>query len=278
MADTGGVASLGDIVAVPPVRAARDAGLLKAQPMFHRLIRDGVSWADGASAAADAVIWCTCFRPALSHLAPLDLRGTRGHVATEGTRVVLYVETDTTCYSERGAPGFAGGRCLWVLTTLGGLRWEHGRALRDEAAMAPPKSKVDLYAAIRRDARAGMSYRALMREYGVGFRTVKAALESVWPEPRKKPRPRGTRLDAYKPLIDQMLRADLDAPRKQRHTVKRIFDRLLDEHGAEIRRFITGVVAPHAVLQPKGRWIKHLNTQLSSVESTLDVIADYIDA
>ncbi|MEU0390344.1 IS21 family transposase [Streptomyces chartreusis] len=33
-------------------------------------------------------------------------------------------------------------------------------------------------------------------------------------------------------MIDQMLRADLDAPRKQRHTVKRIFDRLLDEHGA----------------------------------------------
>jgi len=99
--------------------------------------------------------------------------------------------------------------------------------------MAPPKSKVDLYAAIRRDARAGMSYRALMRDHGVGFRTVKAALESVWPEPRKRPRPRGTRLDAYKPLIDQMLRVDLDAPRKQRHTVKRIFDRLVDEHAAE---------------------------------------------
>lgn len=43
--------------------------------------------------------------------------------------------------------------------------------------MAPSKSKIDLCAAIRRDARAGMSYRALMREYGVGFRTVKAALE-----------------------------------------------------------------------------------------------------
>ncbi|WUB76612.1 hypothetical protein OG734_44860 [Streptomyces sp. NBC_00576] len=72
-----------------------------------------------------------------------------------------------------------------------------------------------------------------MREHGVGFRTVKAALESVWPEPRKRPRPRGTRLDAYKPLIDQMLRVDLDAPRKQRHTVKRIFDRLVDEHAAQ---------------------------------------------
>jgi hypothetical protein len=61
--------------------------------------------------------------------------------------------------------------------------------------MAPPKSKVDLYAAIRRDARSGMSHRALMREYGVGFRTAKAAVDSVWPEPRKKPPPRGTRLD-----------------------------------------------------------------------------------
>ncbi|MGV9915588.1 IS21 family transposase [Streptomyces tendae] len=96
----------------------------------------------------------------------------------------------------------------------------------------PPKSKVDLYAAIRRDARAGMSNRALQRKYGVGFRTVKAAMESVWPEPRKQLPPRKTRLDAFKPVIDQMLRADLDAPRKQRHTVKRIFDRLLDEHGA----------------------------------------------
>ncbi|MFJ7148936.1 hypothetical protein ACIQVT_12140 [Streptomyces sp. NPDC100445] len=55
----------------------------------------------------------------------------------------------------------------------------------------------------------------------------------AWPEPRKKLPPRPTRLDPYKPLIDEMLRADLDAPRKQRHTVKRIFERLLDEHGAD---------------------------------------------
>ncbi|MFI9329239.1 RacP protein [Kitasatospora sp. NPDC052868] len=53
---------------------------------------------------------------------------------------------------------------------------------------------------------------------------------------------------------------------------------VIREKLTEIRRFITGVVAPHAALQPKGRWIKHLNTQLSSVESTLDVIADYIEA
>ncbi|MFG2601910.1 hypothetical protein [Streptomyces sp. NPDC048462] len=34
-------------------------------------------------------------------------------------------------------------------------------------------------------------------------------------------------------MIDEMLRADLDAPRKERHTVKRIFERLLDEHDAD---------------------------------------------
>ncbi|MGW5433253.1 ArsO family NAD(P)H-dependent flavin-containing monooxygenase [Streptomyces sp. NPDC004059] len=86
--DTGGVASLGDIVAVPPVREARDRGLLKANPMFTRLVPGGVEWADGTRAEADAIIWCTGFRPALSHLAPLQLRGRRGHIATSGTRAV----------------------------------------------------------------------------------------------------------------------------------------------------------------------------------------------
>ncbi|WP_030842187.1 ArsO family NAD(P)H-dependent flavin-containing monooxygenase [Streptomyces sp. NRRL F-4474] len=86
--DTGGVASLGDIVAVPPVRAARDAGLLKAQPMFDRLTATGVAWADGTTAETDAIIWCTGFRPALAHLAPLGLRGPRGHIPTAGTQAI----------------------------------------------------------------------------------------------------------------------------------------------------------------------------------------------
>ncbi|GGN93813.1 hypothetical protein GCM10010112_82500 [Actinoplanes lobatus] len=42
--------------------------------------------------------------------------------------------------------------------------------------------------------------------------------------------PRSSKLDPFKPVIDDILRADLDAPRKQRHTVKRIYDRLIDEH------------------------------------------------
>ncbi|MCF4135932.1 ArsO family NAD(P)H-dependent flavin-containing monooxygenase [Streptomyces sp. Tue 6430] len=86
--DTGGVAALGDIVAVPPVREARDRGLLKASPMFSRLVPGGIEWADGTRAEADAIIWCTGFRPALSHLAPLRLRGPHGHIAVRGTRAL----------------------------------------------------------------------------------------------------------------------------------------------------------------------------------------------
>ncbi|WP_206190880.1 transposase [Streptomyces phaeochromogenes] len=58
------------------------------------------------------------------------------------------------------------------------------------------------------------------------------ALESVWPAPRKQLPARVSRLDAFKATIDQFLRDDLDAPRKQRHTGKRVFDRLIDEHDA----------------------------------------------
>ncbi|MCG0066198.1 MULTISPECIES: ArsO family NAD(P)H-dependent flavin-containing monooxygenase [Streptomyces] len=86
--DTGGVASLGDIVAVPPVREARDRGLLRSTPMFTRLTPTGAEWADGTRAEADAIIWCTGFRPTLSHLAPLRLRDCHGRIAVEGTRAV----------------------------------------------------------------------------------------------------------------------------------------------------------------------------------------------
>ncbi|RAS70068.1 pyridine nucleotide-disulfide oxidoreductase [Lentzea atacamensis] len=72
-----GVGELGDIVAVPSVREARDSGLLTATPMNARTLAD-----------ADVVIWCTGFRPALGHLAPLRLRDPEGRVAVDGTSAV----------------------------------------------------------------------------------------------------------------------------------------------------------------------------------------------
>ncbi|MHC3394508.1 IS21 family transposase [Streptomyces lavendulocolor] len=95
-------------------------------------------------------------------------------------------------------------------------------------------SKIELYAAIRRDHRTGMTMRELERKYNVAWRTVRKALNSAWPEPRKPLPPRPSALDPYKAVIDGILRADLDAPRKQRHTVTRIFHRLVDEHGADV--------------------------------------------
>ena len=38
-------------------------------------------------------------------------------------------------------------------------------------------------------------------------------------------------IDAYAEAIDSMLASDLGAPRKQRHTAKRIYDRIVEEHG-----------------------------------------------
>lgn len=52
------------------------------------------------------------------------------------------------------------------------------------------QSKTELYAAIRRDMRGGMSIRAVMRKHSVSYLTVTKASASAWPELRKN-RPRG---------------------------------------------------------------------------------------
>lgn len=71
-------------------------------------------------------------------------------------------------------------------------------------------SRIDLYAAIRRDAKAGLSKRALQRAHGVGYRTVAAAVESAWPKEPKPPPKRSSRLDRFREVIDGWLRDDLD--------------------------------------------------------------------
>lgn len=84
--DPGPPRSLGDIVAVAPVRAARDRGALSARPMFVRFTPRGVLWPEGSESPADAVIWATGFRPALDHLLTLGVVDSDGRVAVHGTR------------------------------------------------------------------------------------------------------------------------------------------------------------------------------------------------
>jgi transposase len=92
----------------------------------------------------------------------------------------------------------------------------------------------------------GVSRRQIYREYGVGWRTLEKMLEHAEPPGYRqrvaRPRPK---LGAFVGVIDGILEGDLDpsTPRKQRHTARRIFERLRDEHGYEgsevtVRRYV----------------------------------------
>ncbi|MET9067789.1 ArsO family NAD(P)H-dependent flavin-containing monooxygenase [Streptosporangium sandarakinum] len=105
--DAASIGDLGDIVAVASVRQARDRGMLKAEPMFSRITSDGVAWADGSTAACDVIVWCTGFRPALGHLAPLRLRGPGGAIGTDGTRALAEPRLHLLGYGDWTGPASA---------------------------------------------------------------------------------------------------------------------------------------------------------------------------
>src|SRR5688572_23677178 len=97
-------------------------------------------------------------------------------------------------------------------------------------------SRVELFEQIRRDRdREGPSIRALAARHGVHRRAVRQALASPLPPAKRPPSHRpAPKLGAYRLIIDAWLEGDREAPRKQRHTAKRIWRRLVDEHGAEV--------------------------------------------
>jgi transposase len=114
----------------------------------------------------------------------------------------------------------------------------------------PKRSKVSVYEQIRKaHEREGLGIRALARRFAVHRRDVRQALASALPPPRKQPPPRpAPRLDRWKPTIEQWLEEDRSAPRKQRHTARRVFQRLVEECGADVgestvRRFVAQVRA-----------------------------------
>ena len=94
---------------------------------------------------------------------------------------------------------------------------------------------MELFEHIRRDKReGGASIRGLARRHRVHRRTVRQALRSALPPPRKPASPSAPRLGAHRATIREWLVADLSAPRKQRHTARRIWQRLVDERGASV--------------------------------------------
>lgn len=81
----------------------------------------------------------------------------------------------------------------------------------------------------------GCSIREIMKRTGYHYETVSKYLDMEdfnLPIYRTDKKP--SRLDPLKPVIDQWFEDDMKAPRKQRHTAKRVYDRLVAEYPEEI--------------------------------------------
>ena len=93
--------------------------------------------------------------------------------------------------------------------------------------------RVSTYRRVRIDyERNGLSQRELSRKYGLHRDTIRKMLEfSIPPGYQRKKPPHKPKLAPFIGVIDSILESDKDKPRKQRHTAKRIFDRIQDEHG-----------------------------------------------
>ena len=91
---------------------------------------------------------------------------------------------------------------------------------------------MELYAAVRRRVYVeGWSERAAARRFGLARETVRKMLRYRLPPGYRRQQPiRCPKLDAFTGVIDQILRDDQHRPKKQRHTAKRICERLRAEH------------------------------------------------
>ncbi|HET6920259.1 MAG TPA: IS21 family transposase [Jiangellaceae bacterium] len=97
------------------------------------------------------------------------------------------------------------------------------------------RSRVEQFERIRREHRGeGLSIRALAERHKVHRRTVRQALADAVPPERKTPQRPAPVLGRYEATIRRWLIEDQDAPRKQRHTARRIWQRLIEEEGAVV--------------------------------------------
>src|SRR5271163_349218 len=92
------------------------------------------------------------------------------------------------------------------------------------------RAKVELFEQIRREYEFGAgTIIGIARKLGVHRRMVREAVRSATPARRKKTERPQVKMAAVSEFIDGILEADRKAPRKQRHTAKRIWERMREE-------------------------------------------------
>jgi hypothetical protein len=108
------------------------------------------------------------------------------------------------------------------------------------------RAKVELFEEIRREYEFGVgTILGVAKKLGVHRRMVREALGNAVPARRKKPERKRSRLAPVIPFIDTILRLDRSAPRKQRHTAHRIYQRVCSElSGCEVSRQSRNVLIP----------------------------------
>jgi transposase len=136
------------------------------------------------------------------------------------------------------------------------------------------RSRVDLFEQIRRDRRLEqLSIRELAERHGVHRRTVRQALAAAVPPQRKTyPPRRRPAIDPFAAVIDGWLLADEDAPKKQRHTARRVWQRLVAEHEASLAEVtVSRYVARRRVeLGLEQREVSIPQTHLAGAEAEVD--------
>ena len=76
-----------------------------------------------------------------------------------------------------------------------------------------------------------MSKRAAARHFGLNYRTINTIYHNETPGTYERAHPSETKITPFIPFIEGYLAEDKLLPRKQKHTKKRIFERLQQEHG-----------------------------------------------
>jgi transposase len=96
------------------------------------------------------------------------------------------------------------------------------------------RNKVELFEEIRREYEFGVGTIAgVAQQFGVHRRTVRQAIQSALPPPRKVSQRKCPKLDGVRAFMDDILQADQQVPRKQRPTARRIYLRLREELPAQ---------------------------------------------